>query len=294
METKHPKKHEVKEQQEVYTGHKGQDLNELAENILKVIGEDKQKRATLVGLLVSDVATKQEFTILLAELKAMREDSDKRFEASERRFEAVEAELKAMREDSDKKFEASERRFEAVEAGLKAMREDSDKKFEALEQRFEAIDKRFEQQRQDFQLAIKSSTDFLSRKIDKLGSRWGIMAEDAFREGLSEVLGRAGFSVTKWKKVDKEAKYFPYPREAEIDIVIKNGRHIAIEVKSTVTMDSVDGFGMAVRFYEESEGKKVDEKVIVGVFSYHGVIEYAKQLGIKIVPEIEDIYSAEG
>ena len=244
METKHPQKHEVKEQQEVYTGHKGQDLNELAENILKIIGEDKQKRATLVGLLVSDVATKQEFTVLLAELKAMREASDKRFEA--------------------------------------------------MDKRFEAIDKRFEQQRQDFQLAIKSSTDFLSRKIDKLGSRWGIMAEDAFREGLSEVLGRAGFSVTKWKKVDKEAKYFPYPREAEIDIVIKNGRHIAIEVKSTVTMDSVDGFERAVKFYEENEGKKVDEKVIVGVFSYHGVIEYAKQLGIKIVPEIEDIYSAEG
>jgi len=271
IKQKQSHKYEVREPEESYSSLGGQDLNELAENILKIIGQDKQKRATLVGFLVHDVATKQEFTVILAELKAMRKASDKR-------FEAIENELKAMREISDKRFEASERRFEAI-----------DKRFEAIDRKFETIDKRFEQQRQDFQLAISASTEFLSRKIDKLGSRWGIMAEGAFREGFKEVLSDAGFSVTKWKKVDRKAKYFPYPREVEIDILIKNGKYIAIEVKSTVTMEAVDGFEMAVRFYEGSEGKKVDEKVIVGVFTYPHADKYAKKLGIKIVPEIEAI-----
>jgi len=277
IKQKQSKKYEVREPEGSYSSLGGQDLNELAESILKIIGQDKQKRATLVGLLVHDVATKQEFTAILAELKAMREVSDKRFEASERRFEAIENELKAMREVSDK-------RFEAIENELKAMRE-------ASERRFEAIDRRFEQQRQDFHLEIQALNKSLSSKIDRLGSRWGMMAEDTFSKALKEVLGKAGFQVTKWKSTDTNAEFFARPRDAEIDILIRNGKQIAIEVKSSVGVGDIEIFEKSVRFYEKSEGKKVDEKIIVGVFIYPRANEYAKELGIKIVPEIEDIIS---
>ena len=140
----------------------------------------------LVGLLVHDVATKQEFTTILTELKAMREASDKRFEAMDKRFEAI------------------DKRFEAVQTELKAMRDESNK-------RFEAMDKRFEEQRQDFQLAIKASADALDKsltnKISNLGSRWGIMAEDTFSKALAQVLGEAGFQVSKWRKTDAKTDF---------------------------------------------------------------------------------------
>ena len=67
--------HEVKEPQAEYHAFKDMDVNELANKILKAIGNDAQKRATLIGLLVSDVATKQDFATILAELKEMRKAS---------------------------------------------------------------------------------------------------------------------------------------------------------------------------------------------------------------------------
>ena len=63
------------------------DVNELANKILKAIGDDAQKRATLIGLLVSDVATKQDFAAILVELKKMMKTSNERFEAMNRMFE---------------------------------------------------------------------------------------------------------------------------------------------------------------------------------------------------------------
>ncbi len=301
MKTKGPKKyattpvtkgkirHEAKEQREPYSILKGKDVNELAANILHILGEDKQKRATLVGLLVSDVATKQEFTTVLNELRVMREDSDRKFEASERRFESIEAELKAMREASDRKFEASERRFESIEAELKAMREDSDRKFEAIE-------KRFEEQRQDFHLELQAMDrrmqamdKSLSSKIDALGSRWGIMAEDTFSNALREVLRKAGFEVSKWRKTDTNAEFFIRPRDVEIDILVRNGKRIAIEVKSSLDINDVEAFEKTVRFYEKSESAKINEKIMVGMFLRPRAGEYADHLGIKIVSRIEDV-----
>ena len=242
MKRKLPKSHEVKEPRADYLSLKGSDLNELAASILKLIGKDEQKRATLVGLLISDVATKQEFVTLLNELKAMREASDRRFEASEKRFEAF------------------EKRFEAIESGLKAMRE-----------------------------TTNSSITALGNKIDRLGSRWGIMAEDTFTNALREVLGKAGFQVTKWRKTDTNAEYFIRPRDAEIDILVRDGKRIAIEVKSAVGIGDIEIFEKSVQFYERSESVKVDEKIMVGIHLHREVEDYARKLKIKIVSQLEDI-----
>ncbi|MCL4557895.1 MAG: DUF3782 domain-containing protein [Deltaproteobacteria bacterium] len=315
-QTKQVKRLESKEPEGGYSALKGKDVEGLAESILKLIGDDRQKRATLVGLLVSDVATRQEFTTLLRELKAMREasdakfdamqrDMDRKFEASERRFEAIEGELKAMREasdakfdamqrDMDRKFEASERRFEAIEGELKAMREDSDRKFEAIDKRFEAIDKKFEELRIDLDKRFEALDKSLTRKMDMLGSRWGIMAEDSFREGYDQVLKETGYSVVKWKKVDASGTVFSHPREVEIDILITDGRAIAIEVKSSVTKGEVEAFDGTIEFYEKTEGKKIDARFIVGVYPYPGVVEYAKQYGIKVVGDMEAVIKDPG
>ncbi len=259
---------EVKEPQIEYFAFKDIDVHELANKILKAIGDDKQKRAILLGLLVSDVATKQEFTAILAELKAMRKASDEKFEVM------------------DKRFEASERRFEAIESELKAMREES-------ERRFEAIDKRFENQREDFHLYLKASIEALNKsltnKISALGSRWGIMAEDTFTVALKEILSKAGFVVTKWRKTDSNAEFFLKPRDAEIDILIKNGKRIAVEIKSTINIGDIEIFEKTVLFYEKSESVKIDEKFMVGIHLRKEVDEYASKLGIKLLSQVEDI-----
>jgi flagellar capping protein FliD len=81
------------------------------------------------------------------ELKSLREMSETKFEASEKRFESLQREMIARFEAMDKRFESLQRemnaRFEAVDNRFESM----DKRFESLQRemnaRFESMDKRF-------------------------------------------------------------------------------------------------------------------------------------------------------
>ncbi len=92
------------------------------------------------------------------ELRSLREISEAKFEASEKRFDALQREMKTGFDAMDKRFEslqremkagfeASEKRFESLQREMNARFEASDKRFESLQRemdaRFEAMDKRF-------------------------------------------------------------------------------------------------------------------------------------------------------
>lgn len=241
-----------------------EDVVKIIEDILpSVLTKRPELRKKLRLLIDGDYVTREEILAMLEEMKKMREDMNKRFEE--------------MREDMNRRFEAVNRRFEAV-----------DRRFEDMNRRFEAVDRRFEEMRVDFKEAIATTIKALSTKMDTIGSRWGIMAEGSFRATLHEIISGLGFTATKWKEMD-DGKFFLFPREVEIDILIKDGRTIALEVKSSLTISEVEGFERAVRFYEEKEKKKVDEKIILAIYAYPGVKEYASRMGIKIISEPEEI-----
>ncbi|MEN3045754.1 MAG: DUF3782 domain-containing protein [Candidatus Hydrothermales bacterium] len=90
-------------------------------------------------------------------------------------------------------------------------------------------------------------------------------AEEAFRKGFEEILSELDYKVIKWKKFDKNCEFFIYPRTAEIDIIIKDKRKIAIEVKSSLTVGDVENFERSIRFYEKEEGEKIEKKGIVSI-----------------------------
>jgi hypothetical protein len=71
------------------------------------------------------------------ELRALREISEAKFIASEKRFESLQREMIARFEAMDKRFEAMDTRFESLQREMIA-------RFEAVDKRFEAVDKRFE------------------------------------------------------------------------------------------------------------------------------------------------------
>ena len=74
---------------------------------------------------------------LRGEMKALREDMDKRFQQVDKRFEQV-----------DKRFEQVNKRFEQVDRRFERMQANMDKRFEQVDKRFERMqanmDKRFE------------------------------------------------------------------------------------------------------------------------------------------------------
>jgi hypothetical protein len=255
-----------------------EDIVKIIDEVLPAILKKRPElRKKLTELFDGGYATRGELIAILNEVKALREDMNRRFEAVDKRFEAVDRRFEEMREDMNRRFEAMDKRFEAM-----------DKRFEAMDKRFEAMDKRFEAQRIDFRNSIEATIKALTSKIDTVGSRWGIMAEGSFRTALRELVAGLGYRVMKWRGRD-DGRFFLSPRDVEIDVLVKNGKTIAVEVKSSLSMSEVDGFERTVRLYEESEGQKVDEKIILAVHAYPGVKEYASKLGIKIISEPEEI-----
>ncbi|MBI3270725.1 MAG: DUF3782 domain-containing protein [Planctomycetes bacterium] len=189
---------------------------------------------------------------------------------------AVVQELKALREDMDRRFEAlqadMDRRFEAMEARFEAM----DKRFEAMDKRFEAMDKRFE--------ALVTRVDEGFRRMDEgfrrmddrfsaLGSRWGIQTEEAVRAFAREFIGREfGVQAERWTQAD-----------AELDVVVRNGKDYLIEVKSSTDARDVERFVANASAYERATGRGAARRLLVTAHANSAAWARARAEGVEII-----------
>ncbi len=239
----------------------------IEKKLPEIIEKRPEVRRKIEQILEKKSATKDDIKAVLQELARQREELIKLREDFHRHTE-----------ESNRRFEEINRRFEEINRRF----EKTDKRFEEINRRFEKMDKRFEEINRRFE-EMKEGFMRLDRKIDALGSRWGYSAEDAFRKGFEEILPDLGYKVIKWRKMDEKGEIFLRPRPVEIDIIIKNKKRIAIEIKSSLTCADVTIFERSIRFYEKIEKEKVDKKIMVTLFPYPGVKEYAKSLKIKVI-----------
>jgi len=149
--------------------------------------------------------------------------------------------------------------------------EEHDRKFNEILARLERHDKRF---------------DALERKIDSLGARWGLMSEEAFREGLRGVVERYfGGKVEKWVYEDKEGFVFGHPSVVDVDVVVRDGEHVLIEVKSNIDKSDVSIFLRKGQLYEKVKGVK-PKLAIVSPYVDSEAMEFAREVGIEVYTKL--------
>ena len=127
--------------------------------------------------------------------------------------------------------------------------------------------------------AIKS----LARTIEALGARWGMLAEEAFREGMrgvvEELLGVA--KVERWSYYDEEGLVHGYPSMVEVDLVVRDREHILVEVKASTSRGDVVELARIGRLYEKVTGVK-PRLVIVTPYADGRALEAAYRLGVEV------------
>jgi hypothetical protein len=97
----------------------------------------------------------------------------------------------------------------------------------------------------------------MDRHISALGARWGLMAEEAFREGLRGFLEKElNVRVERWTEFDHEGRVYGYPSMVEIDVSISDQKTTLMEVASHIKRSDVLLFVRKARFYEEYVGRK--------------------------------------
>ena len=127
----------------------------------------------------------------------------------------------------------------------------------------------------------------VERHIAALGARWGMLAEEAFREGLRGIVEKEfGLKIERWTGYDEEGKVFGYPSSVEIDVALHDEKIMLIEVKSNVNASDIFEFKRKAELYEEKFGKKPVRKIIVTPYADERAIEAARKLDIEIYTKV--------
>jgi len=259
-------------------------IKEEEEHILKLLPillkRDRQFKGSLYAILMETFATKDDFTRILEEIKISREETNRRFEEINKRFEAIDRRF----EEINKRFEAIDRRFEEINKRFEAI----DRRFEAVDRRFEAVDRRFEELIKEMHRGFRD----LTIKIDTLGARWGIFAEETLRNTLQELLLKdlKPKEVKELRINDKEGYVFGYPSEVQIDLLIKNKEHWLVEISSSAGSSDVTILSRKANLYE-LKTKNKPKPIFVCINMTDEGKDACKQLGIQLITydKIKDV-----
>jgi len=256
--------------------------------------------------VMSDVfAQKSDQAVLLSELKILRQDFNvdmkalrEDFQTSREEFqvemknlrEEFQAEMRALREESDRRFEKhsqeikalreeSDRRFEEHSREIKALREDFQSEIKALREELQVL-------REDMQSGLKA----LDNKVVGLGARWGIMSEETFRSGLKGILtDELGLKVEHYQGYDEEGYVFGHPDQVELDLVVKDGLLIIIEIRSSMSKSDVYTFQRKIDFYEKAHDVEVNRKIILSPFIDYRAVPAVHSLGIEMYSSASEV-----
>jgi len=261
-----------------------QELVRLREDMAKMFEKHEERFARI----------EEEIRRIWQELAKLREDMVKGFERHDREIERLTEELTKLREDMVKGFERHDRElerlredmikgFERHDAELAKLREDMVKGFERHDREIQRLTEEMNKLRED----MTKGFELVNRHISAIGARWGIMAEDAFREGLRGILEKEfGVKVDRWISRDEDGMVYGFSSVIEIDIAIKDGKPMLIEISSSVDKSKVAAFLRKAQLYEKKTGIKPERLIMVTPYADEDAIEAAREVGVEVYTRV--------
>ena len=79
---------------------------------------------------------------------------------------------------------------------------------------------------------------------------------------------------------------YDHPSDIEVDIAVKDGKTILIEVSSHIKASDIPIFRRKAEFYGKVTGVKADRLVIVTPYADEKALEMAKKFGIEIYTKV--------
>jgi len=275
---------------------------ELRTEIYKILSDEFVIRSEFYEYMKK---SDERFERLLQELKAFREDTNRRFEAADKRFEALDKRFEEMREDMNRRFEATDKRFDAIDKRFEEVYhrfEAIDKRFEEVYHRFEAIDKRFEEVYHRFEAIDKRFEEVYHRfdKVDRdfkdlkdwvgivvggFQRRAGRSLEDAVAGTLRIALGREvkPENIMMRKKItDDEGLIGPKGRSYEIDLCVTDTESLIFEIKSYAEEEDIERFNDKAELAIRKLGLKKVEKALITLEKRRSIVELCDRFGILV------------
>ncbi len=203
-------------------------------------------------------------------------------EETENRFDRALAELRAMREESERKWEENVRQWR-----------ENERKWEENERKWEENERKWEENQRQIRILmteVQQSRRRLERTLGALGARWGLSSEVAFRNALRGILEESfGVNVEHVEYRDESGEVFGRPDQVELDIIIRNGQMLVCELKSSASRSDVYIFERKARSYEKRVGRKADRLLLISPMVEEKGKAMAAALGIEVYSDAEDV-----
>lgn len=173
---------------------------------------------------------------------------------------------KLFKEDEDFKYKifglfaetfASKEDIERILHRIDKLREDFDKviaRIEKIEERQEEHSRVIAEHSRRIEEHSKV-IEKITLEMRRLDSKWGVTTEKTFHHAIKGILERHfGMEVRKWRVYDEKGEVFDRPRFIEADLMIKDGEHILIEIKGSISLWDIYGFYKVCEYYKSREG----------------------------------------
>ena len=254
------------------------DREKTEDNIEKLYRQLVKIGDELVRLREEQEKRWQEQSSLWQEQNKRWEEQNKRWEEQQRRWEEQEKRW----EEQNKRWEEQNRRWE-----------EQRKLWEEQNRRWEEQQKRWEEQ-QRINRELMEEIKKLHRKYDTgigaLGARWGLRAESSFREAIKGILEEDfPVKVERYLAYDQEGEVFGRPDQVELDLIIRDGKTLIAEIKSSMSKSDVFVLKRKVEFYKKREGKEVDRVLIISPMVDSKAMDLAREYGFEVYSYPEDV-----
>jgi hypothetical protein len=252
-------------------------IEQLRRVLPQLLREHPEVRYELWGLMLEAFPSRQELLAFLEELRALREESNRRFEGLHheiaQRFEAVDQRFETLLREMNQRFEAVDRRFEVVDQRFETLLREMNQRFEAVDRRFEAVDQRFEtslrEMNQRFEAADRRFEGIFAElreqrlHLSALAGRVGRGLEFLVKGIVEEFAGESFPLADRLVLVDTVGEVFGVPgAEVEFDLYAHNGRAYLVEVKSHLKTDDVLKFQRKAMFAEAKLGRPLTRLIL--------------------------------
>ena len=187
----------------------------------------------------------------------------------------------------------TENRFDRILDELQRDREEQRRKWESQDRKWESQDRKWEENQQTIK-AILARIDAQQQKHDSsigaLGARWGLQAEEAFRNALAAILEQSfGVQVVNVTEFDDTGEVFGHPDQVELDVIIHNGTLILCEIKSSMSRGDVYIFNRKVKFYERLHQCTADRRIIITPMIREDGRRTAEKLNLEVYSYAQDM-----
>ena len=177
------------------------------------------------------------------------------------------------------KWDEQNRKWDEQNREQKLNRDEQNRKWEESRREFDRVHEE-----------IMAQAKKHDRSIGALGARWGLQSEAAFRNALAGILETSfGVSVHNVCEFDDVGEVFGRPDQVEIDIIVKNGMLLLMELKSSIDKGGMYIFERKARFYERHHNRKADRLIVISPIIDPRAVPVAQALGIETYGDSLDV-----